>query len=191
MYRIAKLHRSNKDDYEASLVYEKVLEQDPEDKYGYRTEALYWKAAYDGLIWKRPENLIAFIEEHKDYNDVQDAYEWLAKTYVRRNEMDKAIEVYRNALQAVGNDAEFYNQYAWWVYENKVTSEYETALGYAKTAVESKPEAYYIWDTLAWLYFECGEQEPAVEASTRALSLAPESDRGEMEKALAKIKKGK
>jgi D-alanyl-D-alanine carboxypeptidase len=191
MYKIAKLRQANKDDYEASLIYERILKQDPDDRYGHRTDALYWKAAYDGLIWKKPENLIAFISEHPGYEDIQGAYKWLAKTYVRRDEMNKATEVYREALQAVGKDAEFYNHYAWWVYENKVKSEYETALGYAKTAVESKPGAYYIWDTLAWLYFECGEQELAVEASAKALSLAPESERGDMAEALARIKKGK
>jgi D-alanyl-D-alanine carboxypeptidase len=191
MYKIAKQHQANKDDYEASLVYEEMLKRDPDDRYGYRTEALYWKAAYDGLIWKKPENLIAFISGHEDYKDIKDAYRWLVKTYMRRSEMDKAIEVYRDALQAIGKDAEFYNDYAWWVYENKVKSEYEIAVGYAKTAVELKPEAYYIWDTLAWLYFERGEQKLAVEASSKALSLAPERDRGDMEKALAKIKQGK
>lgn len=191
MHQIATLHQANKDDYEASLVYEQMLERDPEDKYGYRMEALYWKATYDGLIWKKPENLIAFISGYKDYKDIKDAYKWLAKTYVRRNEMDKAVEVYRDALQEIGEDAEFYNQYAWWVYENKVKSEYEAAIRYAKTAVESKPEAYYIWDTLAWLHFERGEYAPAVDASTKALGLAPESERSEMEQALARIKKGK
>jgi D-alanyl-D-alanine carboxypeptidase len=191
MYKIAKQHQANKDDYEASLVYEEILKTDPEDTYGYRTEALFWKGVYDGLIGKKPENLIAFIAEHPDYKDIKDAYRWLAKTYVRRNEMDKAVEVYRDALQAIGKDAEFYNEYAWWVYENKVKSEYETALGYAKSAAELKPDAYYIRDTLAWLYFERGERERAVEAATKALNLAPESQRVAMEESLAKIKKGK
>jgi tetratricopeptide (TPR) repeat protein len=191
MYKIAKQHQANKDDYEASLVYEEILKTDPEDTYGYRTEGLFWKGVYDGLIGKKPENLIAFIAEHPDYKDIKDAYRWLAKTYVRRNEMDKAVEVYRDALQAIGKDAEFYNEYAWWVYENKMKSEYDTALGYAKSAAELKPDAYYIWDTLAWLYFERGERERAVEASTKALNLAPESQRVAMEESLAKIEKGK
>ena len=191
MYKIAKQHQVNKDDYEASLVYEEILKTDPEDTYGYRTEALFWKAVYDGLIWKEPENLITFIAEHPGYKDIKGAYTWLAKTYVRRNEMDKAVEAYRDALQAIGKDVDFYNEYAWWVYENKVKSEYETALGYAKAAAASKPDAYYIWDTIAWLYLELGEQEPAVEASTKALSLAPESERGAMQESLANIKKGK
>jgi len=191
MYEVAKLHQANKDDYEASLVYEEILKRDPDDKYGYRTEALFWKAAYDGLIWKKPESLIAFISEHGHYKDIKNAYRLLAKTFVRRNEMDKAVGVYRDALQATGKDPEFYNEYAWWVYENKVKSEYETATDYARIATESKPEAYYIWDTLAWLYFEQGEQALAVEASSKALSLAPEKARVDMERALAKIKEGK
>jgi tetratricopeptide (TPR) repeat protein len=104
--------------------------------------------------------------------------------------MDKAVQDYRQALEAVGKDPEFYNAYAWWVYENKVKTEYETAIGYAKKATELKPEAYYIWDTLAWLHSARGEQSLALEASTKALSLAPDSARDEMQKSLNKIRKG-
>jgi tetratricopeptide (TPR) repeat protein len=191
LYKIAKLHQAKKDDYEASLMYEEILKRDPEDRFGYRTEALYWKATYDGLIWKKPENLIAFIAEHRDYKDIRGAYKWLAKTYQRREEMDKAVQTYREALQTFGNDPEFINEYAWWVFENRVKSEYPTAIEYAMAATQAKPDAWYIWDTLAWLHFENGERKLAVEASTKALSLAPESSRGDMEKALAKIKTAK
>jgi D-alanyl-D-alanine carboxypeptidase len=189
MYQIAKQYQADKEDYEAWLLYGKILEQDPENTYGYKTEALFWKASYDGVIGKKPENLIAFIAEHKDYKDINDAYRWLAKTYQRRNEMDKAVQVYRERLQTVGKDAEFYNHYGWWVYENKVTSEYKTAIKYVEDALVLKPDAHYIWDTLAWLYFESGEQQKAVEASTKALNLAPENQHDAYQAALEKIKK--
>ena len=191
LYKIAKQYQADKEDYEASLIYEKILKQDPEDNFGYKTEALYWKASYDGVIWKKPENLIAFIAAHKDYKDIKDAHRWLAKTYQRRNEMDKAIQVYHDALRIFEKDAEFYNHFGWWVYENKVASEYKTAMQYVQEALILKPDAYYIWDTLAWLYFENGEQQKAVEASTKALNLAPEKQYDAYKSALEKIKKGR
>lgn len=191
LFRIAKAYQARKDDYEASLIYEKILALDPGDKYGYKTESLFWKATYDGVIWKKPESLIAFIAEQKDYKDIRKAYSWLAKTYQRRGEMDKALQVYRNALDSLERDAEFYNEYAWWIYENKVTSEYDSAVKYAETAVEMKPDGYYIWDTLAWLYLEKGEQQRAVEASSTALRLAPREQRDTYEQSLNKIKRGK
>ncbi len=191
MYRIAKQQQANNDDYEASLMYEKILKQDPEDNYGYKTEALFWKASYDGVIWKKPENLIAFISEHNDYKYIQDAYRWLAKTYQRRDEMDKAIKVYMDALNKFENDPEFYNHYAWWIYENKLANEYDSAIKYAKSALELKPEACYIWDTLARLYLANGEKQKAIEASTKALNIAPKDQYDEYEKYLNEIKEGK
>ena len=191
MVRIARKQQENKDDYEASLMYERILKQDPDDAYGYKTDALFWKASYDGVIHKKPENLISFIAGHQDYKDIQDAYRWLAKTYKRRNEMAKAVQVYKEALHIFIKDADFYNHFAWWVYENKVENEYETAINYTKEAVTLNPDAYYIWDTLAWLYFENGQQQLAVEASEKALSLAPENQYDEYENRLNKIKKGK
>jgi len=83
MYRLAKAQQAKNEDYEASLLYEEILKRDPDDEYAYKTEALFWKASYDGVIWKKPENLITFISEHKDYKDIKDAYRLLAKTYQR------------------------------------------------------------------------------------------------------------
>jgi D-alanyl-D-alanine carboxypeptidase len=191
MFRIAKAYQAKREDYEAWLVYEKILTADPDDKYGYKTESLFWKATYDGVIGKKPENLIAFIAEHKDYKDIRKAYSWLAKTYQRREEMDKAVQAYRDALNTLDRDPEFYNEYAWWVYENKLTGEYANAIKYARMAVDMKPEAYYIWDTLAHLYCENGQQQEAVEASSTALRLAPEDQRSTYEEYLNKIKQGK
>ncbi len=188
MYEIARRYQADKEDYEASLLFEEILKQDPEDNFGYRTEALYWKASYDGVIWKKPENLIAFIAGHKDYKDIKDAHRWLAKTYQRRNEMDKAIQVYHDALRIFEKDAEFYNHFGWWVYENKVAGEYQAAIKYTEEALVLKPDAHYIWDTLAWLLLENGEQQRAVEASAKALSLAPKDQQDAYRGALERIK---
>lgn len=191
MYRIARLHQAQNDDDEAALVFAEILKRDPEDRFGYRIEALYWKAVYDGLIGRKPEPLISFISEHDDFKDIKEAYKYLAKTYLRRGEMDKAIGVYEDALKTIGVDADFYNHYAWWVFENKVKSEYDVALDLAKQAAEKKPDAFYIWDTVAWLYLEIGDQDLAILASKKALERAPANERPEMEDALAKIRKGK
>ena len=189
MVRIAKKLQENNDDHEASLMYEDILKKDPENRFGYRTEARFWKASYDGVIHKKPEGLIAFISEHPDYQDIGDAYRWLARTHVRRDEVEKAVQVYHAALQRFEDDEEFYNHYAWWVYENKIESEYERAIQYTKEALSLRPEAYYIWDTLAWLYYENREYRQAQEASEKALSLAPENQGKEYEETLNRMKK--
>lgn len=143
------------------------------------------------MIHRKPEKLIAFIAGHPDYQNIKGAYRWLAKTYKKRNEWDKAAQVYHDALQVFDLDPEFYNEYAWWVYENEVNEEYETALTYAAEAVTIAPEASHIWDTLAWLYLVTGDQAKAVEASEKALSLAPDDQRPDYERSLKMIRKGK
>lgn len=191
MYKIAKKYQENKDDYKASLMYKEILKQDPEDKYGYKIESLFWDASYDGVIRKKPEGLIAFISEYSDYRDIKDAYKWLAKTYERRGEMDRALQVYMNALVVFKGDADFYNHFAWWIYENKQDNQYDIAIEYAKSAVELNPDAWYIWDTLAWLYHETRERDEAIKAAQKALSLSPENMHDECENSLKQIKKGK
>ncbi len=191
MYRLARKYQEMNEDYDASLIYEKILQEDPDDRFGYKADALFWNASYDGVIHHKPEKLIAFIAGHPDYKDIQDAYRWLVKTYQRRNEMDKAVRVYHDALSVFAKNAEFYNHYAWWVYENKVDDEYQTAITYAREAVDLEPEAYYIWDTLAQLYKVHGDQKKAVEASEKAVSLAPEDQRADYEQSLNRIIKGK
>lgn len=191
MYRIAQAHQANNDDYEAMLMYEEILKLDPEDKYGYGTDALYWKVSYDGVIFKKPEGLISFIADHPDYKDIQDAYNWLAKTYKRRNEYERAVEVYKKGVQVFREDADFLNNAAWWIYENKVESAFATAVTYAHEAVALQPEDCAYWDTLAQLLKVTGQRQKAIEASEKALSLAPEDKREEYEEYLNKIKEGR
>jgi len=191
MYRIAKTYQENKDDYEAALMYKEILERDPGDKYGYKVESLFWNASYDGVIWKKPEGLVKFIAEHGDYKEIKNAYKFLAKTYKRRGEMENAVQVYMDAIDAFTDDADFRNHFAWWIYENKQQKHYEAAIEVAESALEMKPDTWYIWDTLAWLYHEKGDRSNAVAAAERALSLAPESDYKECENSLEKIKKEK
>jgi len=190
MYKIAQMQQANNDDYEAMLMYEEILKRDPEDEYGYRMDALFWKVSYDGVIFKKPEGLISFITDHPDYKDIQGAYKWLAKTYKRRNEMVKAVEVYKQAIQEFREDAYFLNHVAWWIFDNKVDSEYATAISYAEEAIALHPEECSIWDTLAQLYHVTGQQQKAIRASEKALSLAPENQYEEYKEYLDKIKKG-
>ena len=189
MCRIARMHQANKDDYEARLMYEEILKRDPEDKYGYGLEALFWEVSYDGLLFKKADGLISFITDHPNYKDIQDAYKQLAKTYEGRDEIVKAVAVYREAVRKFREDAYFLNYVAWWIYENKIESEYGAAIAYAEEAIALQPSVCAIWDTLAQLYSVTGRREKAIEASEKALSLAPENQREEYEGYLNKIKK--
>ena len=162
-----------------------------QDKYGYGMDALFWKVSYGGLIHKKPDGLISFIADHPDYRDLQDAYNWLAKTYKRRNEIDKAVQVYKEAVGKFKGDAYFLNHVGWWIFENKIEGEYAAAITYAEEAITLQPEMSAFWDTLAQLYNVNGERQKAINASERALRLAPENQREEYQGYLDKIRDGK
>jgi tetratricopeptide (TPR) repeat protein len=190
MYKIATMYRAQGDDDEALRTYEKVLTADPGNDYGYQVDALFWQASLEAALSQRPDNLVSFITEHKSHPNIQFAYRNLADTYTKRNEMHKAIAVFKEGAGLFQEDASFLNSVAWWIYENKVGSEYATAVTYAEEAVALQPEDCALWDTLAQLLNVTGQKQKATEASEHALSLAPENRREEYQRYLDKIREG-
>ena len=191
MRNIATMYREEGANDKALSMYERILKEDPDDMFGYRTNSLFWEASLTASLKLQPDKLLSFIANHQDYRDIQFAYKNLIETYKKRNEVDNALAVLKVTVVRFSEDASFLNYVAWWIFENKVESEYSTAIAYAEKAAVLTPSDYAIWDTLAQLYRAIGWREKAIEASERALSLAPENQREEYEGYLSKIKKGR
>ena len=83
------------------------------------------------------------------------------------------------------------NRAAWWIFENKVESEYAAAITYVEDAIALQPEIPAFWDTVAQLFKVTGQRQIAIDASERALGLAPEHQREEYQGYLDAIREGK
>ncbi len=113
--------------------------------------------------------------------------EQTAAAYLKMNKEDKALSIFGTAyMKKIMADASDLNNYAWfWAGQGK---NLQSALTAAKKAVELKPKAYYIWDTLGAVYAKLKNTAEAVKAMEKAIELAPDSVKETYKKNLEKIK---
>jgi tetratricopeptide (TPR) repeat protein len=168
--------------------YSRVLQLDPADEKGYAEEAHYALAVVD--MWTNDEvkPLAVLLNRTENEEFKRDGYQYMLKYYKKKEDPEGVVSTYKKLLAAAPRDADRMNQCAWYIYEQEMSAQYGWGTELAQEAVSIKPEAAYIWDTLAWLHYVKGNKEKAVEAMKQAVALAPEKDK--YRKNLQKMKAG-
>ena len=182
----AILFQGKERDVEAWKQYGKILKLDQEKKSEYFLASLLWNSIYEGLISKKTEGLVEFINLHKDYKDLYLAHKFLIKSYFRKGEKENAIAAAEKAFQYVNGNAILINDLSWFIHISKYKELCSLAIEKVKTALEILPNHSDIWDTLGWLYYDNGEKDKAVYAEQQALKYTPNKE--EFKKNLDKFK---
>jgi tetratricopeptide (TPR) repeat protein len=102
-------------------------------------------------------------------------YNVLIRYHSRNNNQEAVLNAYEKAFTKLEENAGFFNGYGWYVYENRIKDKYEHAIKLTKKALDLEPEAHSIWDTLAWLKFESGDIDKAIEYMEHCIKLDPEA----------------
>jgi len=99
---------------------------------------------------------------------IANAYISKGMIYQRNKRYDEAKEAYLGAIRADANSALAYNNLAWMAAEEG--RDLDSALKWAKKAVELAPKVLDFQDTLGWVYRARKEYERAAECLIKALS---------------------
>jgi uncharacterized Ntn-hydrolase superfamily protein len=110
------------------------------------------------------------LEAHIRYAQMYDAE---GNEAMAARERSMVGEMLAGALQGEAASADYLNNLAWFCATGNVFL--EQALEAAKRAVAMEPEAAYILDTLAEVYFRLGDKEEAIRTIERAIVIDPES----------------
>lgn len=188
-FKLAQKYAGRWEGDNAVPYFEKVLKLDPEDNKGHKTESLFQLAVYEARVRKNIEPLQKFMAGEPGENYLLPGYENILNYYRREKNNEKRIQTYEIAISKIPENTNLMNGYAWFIYENKLTDKYDRGIALAKKAVELKPEAARIWDTLAWLQFEKGNHQQAITAMKKAVEIEPGNK--SFKKNLEKIEKGK
>jgi tetratricopeptide (TPR) repeat protein len=127
-YKMAKKYQVRYEDDKTAPYFNKILELDPEDDKGYRTEATYEVAVFEAGTNQNIEPLKAFIASEPSEDYLIMAYNSLARTFQTKRENDKAIEVYEEALVKLPDNARLNYSYASAVFNSRMEQLYEKAL---------------------------------------------------------------
>jgi len=166
--------------------FEKVLKLDNDDTFGFAETAKCHIAINGAREYDNVQLLEKFIEESENMELMEQGYSNLIGVYEKRKENKNVIRIYESKISRFPEDANTMNGYAWFIYEERIEKKYDRGIKLAKKAVEIRPDAANIWDTLGWLYYESEKIDKAIEAMEKAVELAPEVE--DFKKNLVKFK---
>jgi thioredoxin-related protein len=187
-YAVAKKYVDRGQGLKSPPYFARILELDPEDQKGYAEEARFAIAVAD--MWRKedPEPLAAFLKKSTNEKLLWDGYNYVFKYNRNREDHDAAVAAYAKILELRPERADKKNACAWYIYQNKMTQKYAWGIQIAREAVALKPDAAYIWDTLAWLEYVTGSKAEAIKAMKKAVDLSPE--KGSYRQNLQKMEAG-
>jgi tetratricopeptide (TPR) repeat protein len=170
---LAKKYIDRWESSKAQKYLNNVLTLDPEDNLGFREESELNKAIFEARYKdeKNAQPLILFLKETKNKNYLNLGYSHLIQFYRNEKDTTKYFETLEEALEKTPDNTNLMNEYAWAVFKCKLKEKYKSGIELAEKAVQSKPDAGDIWDTLAWLYLVEGENDKAIAAMNQAVKI--------------------
>ncbi len=153
-----KLAEKYQDRYERDKtipLFEKVLELDPNNEKGHKTEATYQVALFKASSEQDVEPLKAFIDSDPGEDYLADAYSYLASTYSRMASMasrkgdpentvathnENMVATYEAALEALPNNSRLMYSYSSAIFRGKFEELYDKALELNENVKTLDPE---------------------------------------------------
>ncbi|HPC35901.1 MAG TPA: tetratricopeptide repeat protein [Candidatus Marinimicrobia bacterium] len=151
-----------------------ILELDPENTRGKKTEMLYRLAFSEYKTSSEINPMMNFINSCNDELWLEMAYSEVVRYYKKNSDQSQVLTTYESALRRLPQSTSMMNAYAWYIFQNEIAEQYSRGIQIARQAVELEPSADYIWDTLAQLLFAAGQVDEAVQAMQKASELNPQ-----------------
>lgn len=175
-FKVAKRYVERYQEEHAQRYFNNVLKFDPDDNKGYQKQANFYVVKYEAENKKNTKRLQELLQNETDPFMIESGYDALIRNSSNLGDFDNAVLLYKTMLEKLPENANLMNDAAWFVYQKKLVQEYAWAISLAEDAVKLEPKADNIWDTLAWLCYEKGENERAIEAMGKAVELRPDID---------------
>jgi tetratricopeptide (TPR) repeat protein len=134
-YSIGQKYVGRWEEDKSSPYFAKVLELDPENRKGYKTESTYYVALAALTEYKNTQPLEDFIAKNTDEEYLFMAYRSLAFHYVRQKEKDKVMTTYDEAFAKMPKNPRVFYEYANAILRLKMESHYGKVEDLARKAM--------------------------------------------------------
>jgi thioredoxin-related protein len=161
---------------EATRFYRKILISDPVNKYGFRDECLFKIAEMDYTLSGNIKKLREFADMRLNSLYGPKAYQYIINDFISKKDRTECIVICETGLHKYPESWEILNKYAWAICTFNLQDEYSKALSMVQKSISLNPSRPGTYSTNAWIYFEMGDKEKAIQLQKKAIEIFP--DRG-------------
>jgi tetratricopeptide (TPR) repeat protein len=104
------------------------------------------------------------------------AYLYLINDLISKKEKAKCLSICGAGYKNYPDSWEILNKYAWAICTFKIQEEYPKALSMVQKSISLNPSRPGTYSTEAWIHFEMGDKEKAIQLQMMAIEIFP--DRG-------------
>ncbi len=156
--------------------FAKVLELDPDNSSGHKTESTYQIALHEARVNRDLEPLKAFIASDPEEKYLESSYSTLASMYLRNKEPENAVATYEEALQKMPENARFMSSFASTIFSNEMEDLYEKGLELNEKAKTLDPDLETASiGNLARYYQNIGEMDKIVSLYEESIAKWPDN----------------
>jgi thioredoxin-related protein len=160
----------------ATTLYERILKSDSPDKNGLQAECMFKIAEMEYILTGSLKKMLAFVGRGSKNSFGPRAYLYLINDLISKKEKAECLSICETGYRSYPESWEILNKYAWALYTFKVQEEYPKALSMVQKSISINPSRPGTYSTEAWIHFEMGNKEKAIQLQMRAIDIFP--DRG-------------
>jgi len=139
-YTIGQKYVGRWEEDKSSPYFARVLELDPKDSKGYKTESTYYIALTELTTNKNTQPLDDFIAKTTDEEYLHMAYRSIARHYMRQKDNDKVMTTYDEALTKMPKNPRVFYEYTNAILRLKMESHYGKVEDLTRKAMALDPE---------------------------------------------------
>jgi thioredoxin-related protein len=158
---------------DAIKLYNRILASDPENKSGFNSECRFKIAESEVFLTGNLDKMREFAKSDTENYFVPKAYEYLINDLINKGDTLNSIILCKEAFDKYPESWEILNKYAWAICTFKIKPDYQKALNMVQKSIKLNPFRAGTYSTEAWIYFEMGNKEKAIEEQNKGIMIYP------------------
>ncbi len=159
---------------EAGRLYNRILSSDQRNKHGLRAECLFNIAEIEYTLNGKLEKMREFVDTDSKNTFAPKAYVYLINDLINKKDKAACLAICEAGLNKYPDSWGILNKYAWALCTFKVQEEYPKALSMVQKSIALNPGRPGTYSTEAWIHFEMGDRERAVQLTKKAIDIYPD-----------------
>lgn len=158
---------------DAIKLYNRILASDPDNKFGFNPGCRFKIAESEVFLTGNLDKMKEFAKSDNENYFVPKAYEYLINDLINKGDTLNSITLCKEAFNKYPESWEILNKYAWAICTFKIKPDYQKALKMVQKSIILNPFRAGTYSTEAWIYFEMGNKEKAIELQNKAIEIYP------------------